>query len=95
VRYVIWVIPTLGFLGTVMGISLALNYAGRADLQDPALLAELTKQMAVAFDTTMLALCLSAVLVLLHHLVQQYEERALNAIGQYCLDNLINRLFAD
>jgi hypothetical protein len=50
--------------------------------------------MAVAFDTTMLALCLSAVLVLAHHLVQQFEERVLNAVGQYCLDNLINRLFA-
>jgi biopolymer transport protein ExbB/TolQ len=94
VRYAIWVIPTLGFLGTVLGISLSLNYAGSADLQDPALLAELTRQMAVAFDTTMLALCLSAVLVLAQHLVQQYEERALNAVGQYCLDNLINRLFA-
>jgi hypothetical protein len=42
----------------------------------------------------MLALCLSAVLVLAQHLIQQYEERALNAVGQYCLDNLINRLFA-
>jgi biopolymer transport protein ExbB/TolQ len=94
VRYAIWVIPTLGFLGTVLGISLSLSYAGSANLQDPALLAELTKQMAVAFDTTMLALCLSAVLVLAQHLIQQYEERALNAVGQYCLDNLINRLFA-
>ena len=94
VRYAIWVIPTLGFLGTVLGISLSLNYAGAANLQDPTLLAELTKQMAVAFDTTMLALCLSAVLVLAQHIVQQYEERALNAVGQYCLDNLINRLFA-
>lgn len=93
VRYAIWVIPTLGFLGTVLGISLSLNYAGIANLQDPTLLAELSKKMAVAFDTTMLALCLSAVLVLLQHLVQQYEERALNAVGQYCLDNLINRLF--
>jgi len=93
VRYAIWVIPTLGFLGTVMGISLSLNYAGAANLQDPTLLGALSRQMAVAFDTTMLALCLSAVLVLLHHLVQQYEERALNAAGQYCLDNLINRLF--
>jgi biopolymer transport protein ExbB/TolQ len=94
VRYAIWVIPTLGFLGTVLGISLSLNYAGSANLQDPTLLAELTKQMAVAFDTTMLALCLSAVLVLAQHLIQQFEERVLNQTGQYCLDNLINRLFA-
>ena len=95
VRYVIWVIPALGFIGTVMGISLALAYAGAADLQDPLLLAGLTKQLAVAFDTTLLALVLSAVLVLAQHLVQAYEERSLNQAGQYCLDNLINRLYAD
>jgi flagellar motor component MotA len=95
VRYVIWVIPALGFIGTVMGISLALAYAGAADLQDPSLLAGLTKQLAVAFDTTLLALVLSAVLVLAQHLVQAYEERSLNQAGQYCLDNLINRLYAD
>jgi biopolymer transport protein ExbB/TolQ len=95
VRYAIWAIPTLGFLGTVMGISLALNYAGTANMQDPRLMAELTKQMAVAFDTTLLALAMSAVLVLMQHLVQRYEEGALNAVGQYCLDNLINRLIEE
>jgi biopolymer transport protein ExbB/TolQ len=95
VRYVIWAIPALGFIGTVMGISLALAYAGAVDLQDPSLLAGLTKQLAVAFDTTLLALVLSAVLVLIQHVVQAYEERSLNQAGQYCLDNLINRLYTD
>ena len=95
VRYIIWVIPALGFIGTVMGISLALAYAGAVDLQDPSLLSGLTKQLAVAFDTTLLALVLSAVLVLAQHVVQAYEERSLNQVGQYCLDNLINRLYMD
>ena len=95
VRYIIWVIPALGFIGTVMGISLALAYAGAVDLQDPSLLSGLTKQLAVAFDTTLLALVLSAVLVLAQHVVQAYEERSLNQVGQYCLDNLINRLYTD
>ena len=95
IRYVIWAIPALGFLGTVLGIALALAYAGSADLQDPALLAGLTERLAVAFNTTLLALCMSAVLVLVQHVVQAREERALNQAGQYCLDNLINRLYAD
>jgi biopolymer transport protein ExbB/TolQ len=95
VRYVIWAIPALGFIGTVMGISLALAYAGAVDLQDPSLLAGLTKQLAVAFDTTLLALVLSAVLVLVQHIVQAYEERSVNQAGQYCLDNLINRLYTN
>jgi len=93
IRYVVWAIPTLGFIGTVVGISLALAYAGSADLQDPALLAELTTRLAVAFNTTLLALIMSAVLVLIQHAVQASEERALNNAGQYCLDNLINRLY--
>ncbi len=93
VRYVVWVIPTLGFIGTVIGISLALAFAGAADVQDPKLLAELTQRLAVAFNTTLLALVMSAILVLIQHAVQAFEERALNDAGQYCLDNLINRLY--
>jgi len=95
IRYVVWAIPTLGFIGTVVGISLALAFAGSVDLQDPSLLAELTKRLAVAFNTTLLALVMSAFLVLLQHVVQAYEERALNQAGQYCLDNLINRLYEE
>ncbi len=93
-RYIIWLIPSLGFIGTVIGISLALAYAGQVDLQDPTLLAELTKRLAVAFNTTLLALVMSAVLVLIQHVVQAREEGVLNQVGQYCLDNLINRLYA-
>lgn len=95
IRYVVWVIPTLGFIGTVIGISLALAFAGEVDVQDPTLLAELTKRLAVAFNTTLLALVMSAVLVLLQHVVQAREEGALNQAGQYCLDNLINRLYEE
>ena len=91
VRYTIRVLPTLGFIGTVLGISQALRFAGAANPPDPTLLQELTQILAVAFDTTLLTLSLAAVLVLAQHLVQRYEE-ALNAAGQYCIDNLINRL---
>ncbi len=93
IRYVVWAIPTLGFIGTVIGISLALAFAGSADLQDPMLLAELTTRLAVAFNTTLLALVMSTVLVLVQHAVQAYEEKAINDAGQYCLDHLINRLY--
>lgn len=93
IRYIVWLIPTLGFIGTVVGISLALSFAGGADTQDPALLGEITSRLAVAFNTTLLALLMSAVLVLLQHVIQAREERALNRAGEYCLDNLINRLY--
>jgi biopolymer transport protein ExbB/TolQ len=95
IRYVVWLIPTLGFIGTVIGISLALAFAGQVDIQDPTLLAQLTKHLAVAFHTTLLALAMSTILVLLQHIVQAHEEGALNQAGQYCLDNLINRLYEE
>jgi len=93
-RYLVWVIPTIGFIGTVVGSAAALGRAGAAeDYQDPALLGELTRDLGVAFYTTMLALIQSALLVLAQNQVQSREEGALNEAGQYCLDNLINRLY--
>ena len=93
-RYIVWLIPTLGFIGTVVGIALALSDAGNApDYQDPALLKQLTQSLGVAFYTTLLALLQSAVLMFVLHVVQGKEETTLNTIGQYCLDNLINRLY--
>ena len=92
-RYLVWLIPTLGFIGTVVGIASALKFAGVADPTDTTLLNEITKRLGVAFYTTLLALLQSALLVFALHIVQQKEEMALNRSGQYCLDNLINRLY--
>ena len=93
-RYIVWLIPTLGFIGTVVGIALALDAAGNAPkFDDPKLLKQLTQSLGVAFYTTLLALLQSAVLMFVLHIVQGKEEAALNRIGQYCLDNLINRLY--
>lgn len=94
IRYIVWLIPTLGFIGTVVGIALALSDAGSVEnYQDPTLLKQLTQTLGVAFFTTLLALLQSAVLMFALHVVQGQEEASLNRIGQYCLDNLINRLY--
>lgn len=93
IRYICWVIPSLGFIGTVVGIGRALEYAGSHNSQDPALLKTVTGMLAVSFNGTFLALVMASVLVLLQNVVQSREEHALNRAGQYCLDNLINRLY--
>ena len=67
--------PTLGFIGTVVGIALALREAGNMPnlSQADALggwMKSLTGSLALAFNTTLLALALSAVLVFLTHLAQ-------------------------
>ena len=102
-RYLVWLIPTLGFIGTVVGIAFALRSAGvmfagvdpNADLNElgPRMMTSLTGELGVAFYTTLLALLQSAVLMLAMHVVQGREEGALNRVGQYCLRNLVNRLY--
>lgn len=94
IRYLVWVIPTFGFIGTVMGIAFALGEVNQfEDPQDPDLLPALTKSLGVAFYTTLLALVHSTVLVFALHIAQAKEELALNRAGQYCLDHLINKLY--
>lgn len=97
-RYMVWLIPTLGFIGTVIGIALALQAAGAMpNLVEQEALSEwlqgVTGSLALAFNTTLLALLLSAVLVFLLQVAEGREESVLNQAGQYCLDNLINRLY--
>jgi biopolymer transport protein ExbB/TolQ len=94
IRYICWVIPSLGFIGTVVGIGRALEFAGApAHVSDPNLLTTVTGMLAVSFNGTFLALVMATVLVLLQNVIQSKEEHALNLAGQYCLDNLINRLY--
>lgn len=95
IRYIIWLIPTLGFIGTVVGISNTLAVAGVPGAAEQSdFLHTLTLSLALAFDTTMLALVLSAILVYLMHIVQGMEERMIGTCGSYCLDNLINKLIS-
>ena len=100
-RYLVWLIPTLGFIGTVVGIAFALAAAGQmpVDLQDPELVrpwfTNMTVELGVAFYTTLLALLMAAVVVFLMHVAQEREESALNTVGQCCLDHLVNRFVGE
>jgi biopolymer transport protein ExbB/TolQ len=93
IRYIVWLIPTLGFIGTVMGIAMALSYAASHDPQAASFLAGLTDKLSVAFYTTLVGLVMSAILVFVMSLVQGYEEGRLHTMESYVLDHLINRLY--
>lgn len=90
IRYIAWLIPTLGFIGTVIGLGASLAEAGSAASMDLKVVA---KTLAVGFDCTMVALVESAFLVFLLHIAQENEEQAVNQAGTYTLRNLINRLY--
>jgi biopolymer transport protein ExbB/TolQ len=93
IRYLTWVIPTFGFIGTVIGISMALSFAAASDPKAADFLSGLTEKLGVAFYTTLVALIMSAILVFLMHIVESYEEGSLFKLEEYVLDNFINKLF--
>jgi biopolymer transport protein ExbB/TolQ len=96
-RYIVWAIPTFGFIGTVIGISDALGkmdivkFMG-AQTDKVVQFKALSSDLGYAFATTIVALALSAVFVFLLHVVQSGEEDALNKSGKYVLSNFINKL---
>ena len=81
VRTITWAVPILGFLGTVIGITIAI--ANLRPEQLDTSLAEVTSGLAIAFDTTALALALSMFLVFGAFLVEQSEQRILAAVEKY------------
>ncbi len=93
VRYFVWVIPTLGFIGTVRGILNALSTAASMDMADPNMLPKVIESLSTAFWTTLLALLMSCLIMFLMHIVQGKEEKYVNDCAQYCLKNFINRLY--
>lgn len=93
IRYLSWLIPTLGFIGTVVGIAYALLSVAAADPNGADFLAQLVGKLAVAFNTTLVALIMSAILVFLTHLIQNKEEEAIADCGEYCLNGFILKLY--
>jgi len=82
VRTITWAIPILGFLGTVIGITMSL-----ASLKfDPSQLADSFEQalvgLGIAFDTTALALTLSLGLVFATYLVERAEGDVLGKVEE-------------
>ena len=90
VRYIAWFVPTLGFIGTVYALGASLAEAGASKEIDVQALAV---TLGVGFDCTMVALVESAILVFIMYIAQEKEEMAVNLSGNYCLRNLINRIY--
>ena len=91
IRYIAWVIPTMGFIGTVIGIGSAL---ASVPTTGEIKMDQLAHQLSTGFDCTVVALVESAILVFVLHMVQEKEELSINYAGTYTLRNLINRLYS-
>jgi biopolymer transport protein ExbB/TolQ len=82
-----WAVPIVGFLGTVMGITLAIANIDPEVLDNS--LQTVTGGLAIAFDTTALALALSVVMVFSYFFVKRAETRILARVEDFSLRQLL------
>ena len=92
IRYIAWAIPAIGFIGTVRGIGEALAQANRAVQGD---LAGVTESLGLAFNSTLIALLISIVLMFIIHQLQSVQERLVFDSEAYCDEKLIRHMKAD
>ena len=81
IRYLIWAIPSVGFIGTVRGIGLALSNADQALQGNISLM---TENLGIAFNSTFVALIISLILMLFFHHLQKLQDENLINIQKYC-----------
>ena len=97
-RILVWAIPLLGFIGTVIGISGAvsgftgfLENSGDVE-QIKEGIGQVTSNLGLAFDTTLLALFLSVLVMIPLVLAERYESNLLLGIDVFINDHLLPRL---
>lgn len=92
-RIIVWAIPMLGFLGTVIGITMAL-----ADLSPQNLVSSpetamegMLAGLSVAFDTTALALSLAVILMFAQFATTRIESQLLEHVTSHLAGELVGR----
>ena len=90
VRYIAWAIPSIGFIGTVRGIGQALGQAHKAVEGD---IFGVTQSLGVAFNSTLIALLISIVLMFLLYQLQLLQERYVLDTEGYCEEKLTRQLY--
>jgi biopolymer transport protein ExbB/TolQ len=93
-----WAIPVLGFIGTVLGLSQAIGAFGATLAQEGNIdgikgsLSLVTAGLSTAFDTTLVALIMALILQLIVSLLQAREAEWLDACNEYCNRKVAGRL---
>ena len=97
-RGFVWAIPVLGFIGTVLGLSMALGSFGNV-MSSAGEMAELktalqhvTAGLSTAFETTLLGLVSALCIQMIMTGLKRKEEQFLDACKDYCQKNIVNRL---
>jgi biopolymer transport protein ExbB/TolQ len=91
IRYCAWAIPSIGFIGTIIGIASSLGYA--SNVSGPEGISMVTGALNIAFDTTLIALILSLVLMLFYHVLTEKVDNFFTSLEKHVMTNLINRIY--
>ena len=89
IRYLIWAIPSIGFIGTVRGIGQALSQADKALAGD---ISGMTDSLGIAFNSTLVALLISIFLMFLFHQLQRLQDSQIVDTQDYCDKFLLRRI---
>jgi biopolymer transport protein ExbB/TolQ len=89
VRYVAWAIPAFGFIGTVRGIGEALLQAHRAVEGD---VSGVVAGLGTAFNSTLVALALSIIVMLMLHQIQLRQERIVLDTEDYLDTHVVRQM---
>jgi len=89
IKYIAWAIPALGFIGTVRGIGEALSQAEKAISGD---LGGVIDSLGLAFNSTLVALLLSMVLMFLLHLLQGRQDKLILDLQNYCDEHVVAQM---
>ncbi|MFO1464903.1 MAG: MotA/TolQ/ExbB proton channel family protein [Steroidobacteraceae bacterium] len=89
-RYIAWAIPAIGFIGTVRGIGNALGQAQKAVGGD---ISGVTSGLGITFNSTLIALLFSILVMFLLHALQRMQERFVLDAESYLDDRLIRHMY--
>jgi biopolymer transport protein ExbB/TolQ len=94
IRYINWLLPTLGFIGTVVGIAFAMGNLATVDILNMSEneFGRVFAQLGTAFYTTLLGLLLSVALVFLTQAAETLEERRVQRYFRFCEDEFLSKL---
>jgi biopolymer transport protein ExbB/TolQ len=92
VRFVVWAIPIMGFLGTVIGITVAIANLSPTQLEN---ISGVVAGLGTAFDTTATALALSMLLMFLQFVIERSEQSLLDRVDQQAWETLAGRFQTD
>lgn len=91
VRYLLGAIISLGFIGTLIGLSSSIGKAHLARTMEG--MPEITSRLNVAFDTTLVALLVGLVLNFFYHRYLEDLDTFFSRSKSYVIDNLISRIY--